>query len=80
MSEIFFSGLDNIRHFVTYFFISRVIHPLFVYPEQPKCDAKINAVAGQISSTIPNYADMGHEAIFVFCSRHLHCPSYCIGL
>jgi ubiquinone/menaquinone biosynthesis C-methylase UbiE len=61
-----FEKLEHIQRFGMYYFISRVIHPLLVSPEQPKYDARINAVAREICSQIPNYENMGHVALFVF--------------
>lgn len=62
----YFSEVVDIQRFGMYYFISRVIHPLLVHPDQPKYDAKINAVAQKICKGIPNLADMGHVALFVF--------------
>jgi ubiquinone/menaquinone biosynthesis C-methylase UbiE len=61
-----FARLEDIQRFGMYYFISRVIHPLLVAPDQPKYDAAINDVARQICSRIPNYEDIGHVALFVF--------------
>ncbi|MFH1656260.1 MAG: class I SAM-dependent methyltransferase [Candidatus Nealsonbacteria bacterium] len=58
--------LDKIHRFGMYYFISRVIHPLLVYPEAPKNDAEINKIARQIALKIPDYKDLGHLAFFVF--------------
>ncbi len=60
-----FSSLEAIQRFGMYFFISRVIHPLLVSPDQPKYDAKINEIAKDICLQIPNYGDIGHEALYV---------------
>lgn len=61
-----FSKLETVERFGMYFFISRVIHPLLVYPEAPKYEAHINEIAQQICKKIPNFEDMGHEALFIF--------------
>jgi ubiquinone/menaquinone biosynthesis C-methylase UbiE len=66
VAEGLFDRLETIDRFGMYYFISRVIHPLMVAPDQPKYDAHINAIARQICSRIPNYQDMGHVALFVF--------------
>ncbi len=60
-----FSSLEAIQRFGMYFFISRVIHPLLVGPDQPKYDAKINEIAKNICLQMPNFEDIGHEALFV---------------
>jgi len=49
----------EVKRFGMYYFISRVIHPLLVAPDDPKYDAPINRVAWEIARKIPNYRDMG---------------------
>jgi hypothetical protein len=61
-----FSRLEHVQRFGMYYFVSRVIHPLLVSPEQPKYDAKINDIARLICNCIPNFEDIGHVALFVF--------------
>lgn len=61
-----FSKLEQIQRFGMYYFISRVLNPLLVKPDQPKYDAPINEIARQICSQFPNFEDIGHVALFVF--------------
>lgn len=61
-----FSNLEHVQRFGMYYFISRVINPLLVRPDQPKYDAPINLIARQICSQYPNFEDVGHVALFVF--------------
>jgi ubiquinone/menaquinone biosynthesis C-methylase UbiE len=61
-----FSKLEHIQRFGMYYFISRVINPLLIKPDQPKYDAPINLIARQICSQIPNFENIGHVALFVF--------------
>ena len=61
-----FNKLEQIQRFGMYYFISRVINPLLVKPDQPKYDAPINTIARQICSQFPNFEDIGHVALFVF--------------
>jgi len=61
-----FDKLDVIQRFGMYYFISRVINPLLVNPDQPKYDAPINMIARQICTQYPNFEDIGHVALFVF--------------
>jgi ubiquinone/menaquinone biosynthesis C-methylase UbiE len=61
-----FGRLEGIQRFGMYYFISRVLHPLLVAPEPPRYDARINEVARNICSKIPNYGDMGHLALYIF--------------
>jgi SAM-dependent methyltransferase len=46
--ENFFEIEENLNLGI-YDYISRVVHPLLVYPEQPKYDAKINEVAAKLA-------------------------------
>jgi ubiquinone/menaquinone biosynthesis C-methylase UbiE len=61
-----FAKLEQIQRFGMYYFISRVINPLLVSPEQPRYDAPINTIARQICSQFPDFEDIGHVALFVF--------------
>lgn len=60
-----FSELEHIQRFGMYYFISRVVHPLLVSPDQPKYDAPINAVARKICLEDPDYEGVGHVALFI---------------
>ncbi len=66
VADTLFERLEGVQRFGMYYFISRVIHPLLVAPEQPKYDARINMIARQICGQIPNYNDLGHVALFIF--------------
>jgi len=52
--------IENKQYFGLYYLISRVIHPLMTYPEQPRFDAKINDIARRISKIIPDVNNLGH--------------------
>ncbi len=65
-SSEYFSELISIERFGMYFFLSRVVHPLLVRPEQPEYDAKINEVAREIGKVFQDFEGMGHEALFIF--------------
>jgi SAM-dependent methyltransferase len=65
VASTLFAKVQSIQRFGTYYFISRVIHPLLVAPAEPQYDAKINAVARQICGHIPNFGDLGHVALFI---------------
>lgn len=60
-----FAKVEHIQRFGMYYFVSRVIHPLLVAPDQPKYDAPINAVARRICEEYPDFNEMGHVALFV---------------
>jgi ubiquinone/menaquinone biosynthesis C-methylase UbiE len=46
--------------FGMYDFITRVVHPLYVHPKEPKYNAKLNKIAKDISLQFPNNTDMAH--------------------
>ena len=49
----------------TYMLISRALHPLLIYPQEPSYDAKINKLA----LNMPNMGDFGYQKIYVFRKR-----------
>lgn len=49
----------------TYYFISRVVHPLMVLPDEPKFEAKINEVARRIAADIPGFDDISINKLYV---------------
>jgi ubiquinone/menaquinone biosynthesis C-methylase UbiE len=49
----------------TYYFISRVVHPLMVSPDEPKFEAKINEVARRIATDIPGFDDISINKLYV---------------
>lgn len=55
----------DIKRFGMYQFISKVIHPMIVAPEEPKFDAKINEIARKIGKSITNFRDASHQVTFV---------------
>jgi ubiquinone/menaquinone biosynthesis C-methylase UbiE len=61
-----FTKLELIQRFGMYYFISRVLYPLLVKPDQPKYDAPINMIARQICKQYPSFEDIGHVALFIF--------------
>lgn len=64
MLSPWFDIVDTQR-FGMYFFISRVLHPLLVAPEEPRYDAKINEIAYRVACQIPNYEDLGHMIFLI---------------
>ena len=53
----------EIRRFGLYDLISRVVHPLLVYPDQPQYDDKINEIAQQISAKLSGADQISREFI-----------------
>ena len=48
------------QHFGMYYLISRVVHPLLVFPDPPKYNARINEIAREIAMHEPDFKQMGH--------------------
>lgn len=57
------------NRFGMYCFISKVIHPLLVAPEEPKFDANINEIARIIGRKLMNFKDASHQVMFVMEKR-----------
>jgi ubiquinone/menaquinone biosynthesis C-methylase UbiE len=55
----------------TYYFISRVVHPLMVSPDEPKFEAKINEVARRIAADIPSFDDISINKLYVLSKNGL---------
>ena len=63
--EPLFSSIEKVQRFGTYYFLSRVVHPVLVAPEAPRYDAPINTIARKIALEIPDFEEMGHVALWV---------------
>lgn len=64
LDEFFY--IDNIQRFGMYFFISRVLHPLLIYPEKPKFESKINKIACDVALKLgADYKKLGHSIFLV---------------
>jgi hypothetical protein len=61
--------LERVQRFGMYYFLTRVIHPLLVAPEQPRYDARINEIAREIARQIPDFMGLGHLVAFIFRKR-----------
>lgn len=53
------------KTFGMYYFISRVIHPLLVAPEEPKWGHKINEVAKRVASKIPEFKEASYLTLLI---------------
>jgi ubiquinone/menaquinone biosynthesis C-methylase UbiE len=60
------SELVNIHHFGMYYFLTRILQPLFVSPEKPRYDHKLNDVAFEIAKQIPDFEMIGHLKGYVW--------------
>lgn len=52
------------HRFGMYHFLSKVIHPLLVYPEEPAFDSPMNRVAKQVAEKFPGFDKVSHQVIF----------------
>jgi ubiquinone/menaquinone biosynthesis C-methylase UbiE len=57
------------KRFGMYYFLTRVVQPLLVAPEEPRYDHKLNEVAKQIARVIPDFEGLGHLVGFVLRKR-----------
>jgi ubiquinone/menaquinone biosynthesis C-methylase UbiE len=63
-----FEVMDE-QFFGTYYLISRVVHPLLVYPNSPRFDAPINAIARKVAEVLPDVGRLGHVAGYKLSAR-----------
>lgn len=61
--------VEERRHFGTYDFISRVVHPLLVKPRQPRYDAKINEIAAKLALASPEHGEISRVLFLVLKKR-----------
>jgi len=61
--------LMNVHSFGMYYFITRILQPLFVLPEKPKYDHKLNDVAFEIAKQIPDFENIGHLKGYIWKKR-----------
>ena len=61
-----FCELLHTHHFGMYYFLTRILQPLFVAPEKPRYDHKLNDVAFEIAKKIPDFNSLGHLKGYVW--------------
>ena len=59
-----FEVIDVVR-FGMYGFLSKVVHPLLVQPDEPAFDAPFNELAARIARKIPDFQACSHQVLFV---------------
>lgn len=52
--------LQRIQRWGMYYFLTRIVQPLLVSPEQPSYSHRLNEVAKQIARCIPDLNELGH--------------------
>lgn len=68
-----------IHKFGVYDFITRVVHPLLVYPEEPTYDAKINKIAATLTAKISRF-DQVSRMIGLILEKKSGSLKQCTGL
>src|SRR5215204_5749471 len=63
-----FFTLDARRHFGTYDFVSRIVHPMAVAPGQPVYDSPINRTAAQLAVHLQEFAALS-RVLFLALTR-----------
>jgi ubiquinone/menaquinone biosynthesis C-methylase UbiE len=61
--------LVRTQRFGMYYFLTRIVQPLFVAPDAPSYDHELNAIAKQIARVFPDIEHMGHLVGFVLRNR-----------
>ena len=56
----------NIHSFGMYYFLTRIVQPLFVRPEKPRYDYKLNDVAFEIAKKLPDFKNIDHLKGYVW--------------
>jgi ubiquinone/menaquinone biosynthesis C-methylase UbiE len=66
----YFRTLER-RSFGLFFFVSRLVHPMLVRPEEPKYDAKINEVAREVQLRLKDdpFRGVGHLFLLVLSKK-----------
>ena len=54
------------RHFGVYDFIARVVHPMMVWPDAPRYDAKINEVGARLALDQEEYGEISRVLYVIF--------------
>jgi ubiquinone/menaquinone biosynthesis C-methylase UbiE len=59
----------RVQRFGMYYFLTRILQPLLVAPEQPRYDHPLNDVAREVARLIPDFEHMGQLVGFVLRKR-----------
>lgn len=61
--------IEERRHFGTYDYLSRVVHPLLVKPRQPRYDAEINRIAAKLALVCSEHGEISRVLFLVLKKR-----------
>lgn len=60
-----FFMIEKKLYFGVYDFISRVVHPMIIFPDEPRYDAKINETAARLSLNRQEFSNISRTLFFV---------------
>lgn len=60
----YFEALRTQR-FGMYYFLTRIVQPLFVAPDSPRYDHELNEIAKKIALIVPDFEGIGHMVAFM---------------
>jgi len=60
-----FFTVEERLHFGMYDFLSRVVHPLMVMPDEPRYDARVNEIAAKLALDRQEFADLSRVLFLV---------------
>lgn len=61
--------IEERRHFGTYDFLSRIVHPLLVRPREPQYDAKINEIAARLALEVQEFGQVSRVLFLVLWKK-----------
>lgn len=61
--------LIRTQRFGMYYFLTRIVQPLLVAPENPKYDHKLNEIAKLVARIVPDFESIGHLVGFALRKR-----------
>ncbi len=65
-----FFTIEDRKYFGVYDFLSRVVHPLLVSPDEPKYDAKINEIAARLAVDREEFKDISRVLFLVLQKKN----------
>jgi len=61
--------LVRTQRFGMYYFLTRIVQPLLVAPDNPSYDHPLNEIAKQVAKVVPDFESIGHLVGFAFRKR-----------
>ena len=60
----------RVQRFGMYYFLTRIVQPLFVMPDAPRYDHKLNDVAREVARLIPDFEHLGQLVGFILRRKY----------